>query len=147
MSIADFCHAHPSVAHPHESLRTAARRMSDEGVGCLVVVDDERRPVGMLTDRDVVMRGLRRRLDLDATRVSEIMTDDVTTVAEFVEREIAIRRLRAEGIRRIPVVDDARRLVGVFSIDDALQAFAECATGVADVSRSQFPDPTAPRRT
>ena len=145
MPIADFCHEQPSVVRPGESLRTAARRMAEDGVGCLVVVDDERRPVGMITDRDVVMRGLRRRLDLDATPVSQVMTGDVTTIAGFIEREVAVRRLRAEGIRRIPVVDEAHRLVGIFSIDDALQAFAECATEVAAVARSQFPEPGATR--
>lgn len=137
MSIADYCQKNPSRARGDETLRVAAQRMADDGVGCLVVVDDHERPVGILTDRDIVMRGLRRRRDLDSTPVSEIMTTDVTTVPEFIERDIAIRRLRAEGIRRIPVVDDERRLSGIFTIDDALQAFAECAGATAAVARSQ----------
>lgn len=140
MSIEDFCKSRPSTALPDETLREAARRMTDDGVGCLVVVDDDLRPLGMITDRDIVMRGMRRRRDLDKTTVSQVMTGDVTTVPAFTLREVAIRRLRAEGIRRIPVVDDAHRLCGVFSVDDALQAFAECATGAAAVARSQFPE-------
>lgn len=143
MSIADYCQKNPSRARPEETLRVAAQRMADDGVGCLVVVDGDQRPVGILTDRDVVMRGLRRRRDLDATPVSDVMTTDVTTVPEFIEREIAIRRLRAEGIRRIPVVDDQGRLAGIFSIDDALQAFAECAGAAASVARVQVTETTA----
>lgn len=145
MSIGDYCRGTPTVVRPEETLRTAARRMAEDGVGCLVVVDEARHPVGMVTDRDVVVQGLRRRLDLDTTPVSEIMARDVTTVPAFLEREVAIRRLRAEGVRRLPVVDETRRLVGVFAIDDALQAFAECAGAVAAVARSQFPEPAPPK--
>ena len=143
MSISDYCQKNPSRVRPDETLRVAAKRMDEDGVGCLVVVNDEQRPVGILTDRDVVMRGLRRRRDLDATPVSEIMTTDVTTVPEFIERQIAIRRLRAEGIRRIPVVDDESRLVGIFSIDDALQSFAACAEAAAAVALVQSSEDTA----
>lgn len=144
MSIAEYCQRNPSRAKPDETLRAAARRMSDEGVGSLVVVDEGDRPVGIVTDRDIVVRGLRRRCDLDATPVSEVMTRDVTTVDESAERDVAIRRLRAEGIRRIPVVDSQRRLCGIFTVDDALQAVSECTSAMAAVSRTQLPEAPAP---
>lgn len=140
MTIAEFCQRNPSRARPQESLREAARRMADDGVGCLVVVDESERPVGIVTDRDIVMRGLRRRVDLDRTPVSQVMTSELATVHESSERDVAIRRLRAEGVRRIPVIDEQHRLTGIFSVDDALQAVAECTTAVAAVTRSQFPE-------
>lgn len=144
MSIADFCERNPSRARPDETLREAARRMNDDSVGSLVVVDEDGHPVGIITDRDIVVRGLRRRCNLDATPVSEVMTEDVTTIYENADRDVAIRRLRAEAVRRIPVVDDQRRLCGIFSVDDALQAVAECTTAVASVSRSQLPETPTP---
>lgn len=144
MTIADFCQKNPSRVRPDETLREAARRMADDGVGCLVVVDEGERPVGIVTDRDIVTRGLRRQRNLDATPVSEVMSTELATVHEFSERDVAIRRLRAEGVRRIPVIDERRRLLGIFSVDDALQAVAECTGAVAAVSRSQFPETPIP---
>ena len=58
--------------------------------------------------------------------------------------EIAPEEIPTEGIRRIPVVDSHRRLCGVFTVDDALQAVAECTSAVAAVSRTQLPEASAP---
>ena len=76
MPVRDYCCRVMVSASPEDSVREAAKRMETEGVGCLVVVDAECMPVGMLTDRDVVMRVLRRRRDPDATRVMDVMQAD-----------------------------------------------------------------------
>jgi CBS domain-containing protein len=139
MPVGDFCRREPCTATAGESIREAAKRMDARGVGCLVVVDAEGKPVGMLTDRDLVMRGLRRRRDPDSTTVGELMHDDVTRVREAAPLEVAIRRMRSDAVRRIPVVDDVGRLVGILAADDVLQLAASELAGVAEAIRTQFP--------
>lgn len=139
MLVRDLCRRSPCTATPQESVREAAQRMDTRGVGSLVVVDPEGRPVGMLTDRDVVMRVLRRRRDPDQTTVGSVMHGDVSTVREAALLEVGIRRMRADGLRRVPVVDDRGRLVGILAADDVLQLDASELAGIAEAVRSQFP--------
>jgi CBS domain-containing protein len=139
MSILDYCRRNPCTARPDESIREAARRMDTRGVGCLVVVDGENKPVGMLTDRDIAMRVLRRRRDPDATTVEEAMERDLSSVTVDAPVERAVRRMHTEGYRRIPVVDREGRLVGIFATDDAIQLLASELAGLAEAVRSQFP--------
>ena len=139
MPVGDFCRREPCTATPDESIREAAKRMDARGVGSLVVVDAEGKPVGMLTDRDLVMRGLRRRRNPDATTVAELMQGEVSRVRETAPLEVAIRRMRSDAVRRIPVVDDAGRLVGILAADDVLQLASSELAGVAEAIRAQFP--------
>ena len=104
MPVGDFCRREPCTATADESIREAAKRMDARGVGCLVVVDAGGRPVGMLTDRDLVMRGLRRRRDPDTTTVGEVMHGDVTRVREAAPLEVAIRRMRSRQRLRLRIV-------------------------------------------
>jgi CBS domain-containing protein len=73
MSVRDFCRREVCTATAEESIREAAKRMAARGVGALVVVGENQRPIGMLTDRDIVMHVLRRRRDPDRVAVSEAM--------------------------------------------------------------------------
>jgi len=139
VTINDFARRNPSTATAEETVREAARRMEARGVGCLVVVDADQRPIGMVTDRDLVMRLLRRRRDPDTTTVGEVMHPEVTSVSEDAPVERAMRRMHQEGIRRVPVVDTAGRLTGIFAADDAVQLLASELSGVAEAVRAQFP--------
>jgi CBS domain-containing protein len=137
--IHQFARRNPATATADESVREAARRMDARGVGCLVVVDADDKPIGMLTDRDLVMRVLRRRRDPEQTKVGEVMHPEVSSVTEDAPLERALRRMHQEGLRRLPVVDQKGRLTGIFAADDALQLLASEVAGVAEAVRSQFP--------
>ncbi len=139
MAVRDFCRRSPCTATPDESIREAAKRMDARGVGSLVVVDAEGKPVGMLTDRDIVMRVLRRRLDPDETTVGSVMQGEVSHVREAAPLEVAVRRMRSDAVRRIPVVDDSGKLAGILTSDDVLQLAASELAGVSEAIRSQFP--------
>jgi CBS domain-containing protein len=139
MSILDYCRRNPCTATTDESVREAAKRMDARGVGCVVVIDAAGKPVGMLTDRDIVVRVLRRRLDLDATTVGETMQGELSAVSIDAPVERAVRRMHVEGVRRIPVVDHGGVLVGIFSADDAIQLLSSEFAGLAEAVRSQFP--------
>lgn len=120
MSVSRIARTEVDVARPDETVSTAAQRMAARQVGTLVVVDEERRPVGILTDRDVTVRVVGARRDPESCRVSAAMTPDPRTVEETATIEGAIGVMRREGVRRLPVVDRAGRLAAIVTLDDAL---------------------------
>ncbi len=138
MSVGDHCRRGFSRANQDETVREAAQRMRDENAGCLVVVDDKERPIGTLTDRDVAMQVLRRGRQPNETKVGEVMHEEITTLWESTPLLTAFRRMRADGLRRIPVVDDAGKTIGVMEWDDALQVIATELDQAAQVARSQW---------
>ncbi len=140
MSIDQFCRHDLITASPGESVREAAKRMSNEGVGCLVVVDEEHRPLGMVTDRDIVGRVIRRRKDPDAVELGDIMSPDVVSVWREVALDRAFHRMRQEGVRRIAVTDESGVLTGILTYDDALPLLAQRFQLAAGVVSSQYPN-------
>jgi CBS domain-containing protein len=143
MAVRDYCRRDPVTVTPDQSVREAAQRMQAHGVGMLVVVDAEGRPVGALTDRDVTIRLVRRGRDADTTPVEAVMNSEVSVVSEAASLEVALRRMRADAVRRMPVVDGEGRLVGIVTLDDALQLISSEIAGVAEVVRAQFPADTS----
>jgi CBS domain-containing protein len=140
VSVAEYCRRDPQCASASESVRAAARRMDAAGVGCLVVVDERRRPRGVLTDRDVALAVLCRGVDPDATTAGELLEGDVVSVTARAPLAVAIRMLRLHAIRRLPVVDArSGELVGIFTADDVMQLVAAELGAVAEVARQQFP--------
>lgn len=115
--------ARPVVtAAPDEDVGAVARKMRDGHVGCVVVVEG-RRPVGIVTDRDLTLRVLAEG-DSPSLRVSEVMTADPETVLESAGIEATLRAMRKSGTRRLPVVDEHGHLVGIITHDDLLVLLA-----------------------
>ncbi|MFE5587586.1 CBS domain-containing protein [Kitasatospora sp. NPDC056531] len=96
----------------------AAQRMEQEAVGC-VLVTDHGRLQGILTDRDLAVRGLARNYD-PGRPVADLMTAPVTTVDTDDDLDTAYRVLRSADVRRLPVLDDGRP-VGILTVDDLLR--------------------------
>lgn len=120
----EFCNRQVVVAKQGESLKDAAQRMLSAHVGCLVVVNDEngkRKPIGMLTDRDIVV-GVLARTDrhLHSLTVGDVMSTDIVTAWEGERLQDTLERMCNLGIRRIPVVDRNGSLHGIVSFDDLL---------------------------
>ena len=105
------------VAELEESAATAARRMRDFRVGCVVVVRDGR-PVGIVTDRDLAVRVVAEGRDAERTLVSEIVTYEATTVPREAGVETAVRLMSERGVRRLPIVTDDGRVTGIVTADD-----------------------------
>ncbi len=147
MPVRDYCRGDPSTAAPGDSLRAAAQEMEKRGVGCLVVVDGTEQPIGMITDRDIALGVLREGLDPEDTAVERVMHEPVITVTGKASLGVALRFMRQNGLRRIPVVDNQTgRLLGLFTCDDFLQLASAELEGVAEVVRSQFPAELSGRR-
>lgn len=115
-----------ATAFPAESIREAARRMADFDVGTLVVLEEPHsgdrasRAVGVVTDRDIVLRCVARELDPDEATVSDVMTTPVHTVRDETPVVDAIAKMAGAGARRLVVVEDGDRVAGVLSLDDVL---------------------------
>lgn len=137
MSAGRICTRVTQTAAPEETIREAAARMDQEGVGTLVVLDDARRPIGILTDRDVAVRCVARSLDADATRVSQLMSVPVSSVHEDTPIESALRMMAGAKARRSLVVDSDGALVGVLALDDVLELLAEEAEAIGNLIRVQ----------
>lgn len=126
----------PVTARPDTTVRKAARLMADGDVGALPVVDDGRL-VGIVTDRDLVVRVLAAGLDPD-TPVGEIASGDLSTVTPDTPLTEAARLLGQAQVRRLPVVSPDGALVGIVTQADLARNAAHELTGAA-VARISVP--------
>ena len=114
---------------PDTSLKDAAERMRALNVGSLPVVQGGKL-VGIITDRDIVVRSVALGMDPNSTRVSQAMTSDVETVFQDEDLDVAIRKMREEQIRRILVVDrGSGKLAGIIALGDLAENIDEKAAG------------------
>ncbi|SDO71858.1 CBS domain-containing protein [Lutimaribacter pacificus] len=126
MKVSEIMSPHPLTVSPDQTLGEAAELMQRIDAGFLPVGEDDRL-VGMLTDRDIAIRGVGAGKGPGA-KVREVMTDDVCYCFEDEEIEAAARNMGAQQIRRVPVIDRDKRLVGVLSLGDiAVRQAAETA--------------------
>jgi len=147
MSIGRICVRSVDLANPQESAWEAAERMRQRAVGSLVVVDANIHPVGIVTDRDLVERVLAAELDPRSTRILDVMTPGPRSVSESPPLESAFSILRSGPFRRLPVVDDEGKLVGLVSLDDLLVWMAKNFFQVAQLLRREAPTTIAARTT
>ena len=111
------------------TVTTAAERMEQAGVGCLVVVDNDAM-VGIVTDRDLVRRVLARRLPAD-TRIDDAMSTPLVSVNGDDDVRLVFETFRTKAVRRLPVVHDGQ-VAGVVTVDDLL---AVLSGQLADIAR------------
>jgi CBS domain-containing protein len=105
------------VVAPDESVQRAAQLMDDLNVGALPVCDGTRL-VGMVTDRDITVRATAVGLDPNDTEVAAVMTEDTRWCTENQSADEVLRLMGEAQIRRLPVLDDNERVVGIVSLGD-----------------------------
>jgi signal-transduction protein with cAMP-binding, CBS, and nucleotidyltransferase domain len=140
LRIKDVAVHEPVTARVDESVGTCARRMHDEHVGCLVVVernDGSEFPVGMLTDRDIAIEVVAFGLDPATLTAGDVMTEKPATVDEDDDLLGALAHMRERGVRRLPVVRPDGALSGMLALDNLLEALGEEIDGVVGVMRAQ----------
>lgn len=142
MTAGEFCNRQVIIARRDERITEAARRIRDCHVGTLIVVDEQdgrRFPVGILTDRDLVVRVLTADgHDTDALVVDNVMTPTLVTVPEHESLFDAVKKMRSFGVRRLPVVNEHGGLEGLLTFDDLIDVVAEELSDLsALVSREQ----------
>jgi CBS domain-containing protein len=102
---------------PDDTLRAAATKMKELGVGPLPVCEN-RSVVGMVTDRDITVRAVALGLDPAATTVRDVMSAEIICCFEDQEVEVAARLMESKQIRRVMVMDRDKKLVGIVTIAD-----------------------------
>jgi CBS domain-containing protein len=140
MAIGDICKRDVVYVNGDVTIHAACKLMRHYHVGSLVVVDDEegkRAPVGILTDRDIVVEIDAMDLDAKVITAGDIMSQVLVTVPESLGVFETIEIMRCKGVRRVPVVDGENCLVGIVAIDDLLEVLAGGFTDIARVVSSQ----------
>lgn len=125
MSIGRICSREVQLAEPHESAAIAAMRMSNQNVGTLVVTDEQNKPIGIVTDRDLVARVMAAGKEPHGCTVGELMTRSPKSVREEAPIEEVLVQMCGLGLRRMIVVDADGRLTGIVSLDDILSLLGE----------------------
>ncbi|MES2130292.1 MAG: CBS domain-containing protein [Pseudomonadota bacterium] len=140
MRIGDICTMQTIYCTRSETVQGAALLMRKHHVGDIVVVDQpgaEVVPVGIVTDRDIVVSVIALGLDPASLEVSDVMSADLLTTAEEDDVYETIERMRQRGIRRVPVVDAAGTLRGIVSVDDLLEFLAQEMGELSRISAHQ----------
>jgi CBS domain-containing protein len=149
MPIGEICNREVVIVQRDTSVQEAAQLMRQHHVGALVVVDEvsgKRKPVGMVTDRDLVVDVLAPQLDAAVITVGDIMLPELGSVAESSGVFEVIQFMRAKAVRRLPVVDGQGALIGIVALDDLLTLLAEELNDLAGlVSREQAKESHARR--
>ncbi len=139
MSLERFCRKAPATALPDQTLREVALKMRDHHVGAIVVVENER-PIGIVTDRDLVMRSLVEPRDPSTTPVRDVMSRNPIVIRNDQKIDDALIALRQSGVRRLPIVDGQGRMVGVVAVDDLVVLMAgELGVAVTAVQSNRGP--------
>lgn len=138
MDVDLICNHNVATISKTEGVVDAAALMRDQHVGNLIVVErrgEANTPIGILTDRDIVVGVLAKRVAPDGVTVDDAMTRNPLTVREDASIEFALREMRRYGVRRAPVVRANGDLVGVIAVDDIIQHLALQLSRLADVIR------------
>lgn len=128
MPIGEICNREVIFVQKETTVLEAARLMREHHVGSLVALDEIagiRQPVGLVTDRDLVVEVLALGLDASVITVGDIMLTGPATVSERTGVYETIQYMRDKAVRRLPVVNEQGELVGIVSMDDLLSLLAE----------------------
>jgi len=141
MLLKDICTLDAVCCNPNTTVLAAARLMRERHAGDVIVVDDPQggqTPIGVVTDRDIVVEVLGKELDPAKITVREIMRTPVVVAGTSEDASQAIERMKLHGVRRLPLVDERLKLAGVICLDDLLGRLAGDAAALAEiVSREQ----------
>ena len=124
MKTADICNTRVVTALASAPLPEIAKLMRKNHVGSVVVVDDKdpRRPIGIVTDRDIVVEVVAAGQDARTVNAGEVMSGSIVTAAVDDDASWSLKVMRDRGIRRLPVIDAKGAMIGIVALDDLLSA-------------------------
>lgn len=126
---------HVEFIRPDATIEEAAKMMKDHNIGSLPVCDGDRL-VGMVTDRDLVIRAVSDRKNLQKTHVKEVMSTPIVYCFDDQEAEEAARIMEVKKIRRVVVLDRAKRMVGIATLDNLAETQALAGEVIANLTHS-----------
>jgi len=128
MKAGELCNREVVTATRETTIPEAARLMRDHHVGSLVIVEmheGRMEPVGIITDRDLVIEVIAEDVDFDTVTVGDIMSYALLKIPEQESVFDTAQRMRARGVRRVPVISETGELIGILALDDMLELLSE----------------------
>jgi CBS domain-containing protein len=135
----DFARTNVVTISPDASIKEAANLMTNHNVGSLVV-SSYKKPIGIITDRDIVTRVVHLSKDLYHTKVVDVMTGNPHVLGEELSLFEALESMKDKGVRRFPIVNEEGDLSGFFSVDDVLYLLAIEMSAVRRIIESETPE-------
>ena len=124
---------------PEAPVAAVACKMNDRSVGSVVVLEDGK-PIGIITDRDLVVRVLCKGRDPGSTKAKDVMTQNLATIGEQSDALTSLGRMREAHVRRLPIVGEDGSLIGIVALDDLAYHLARCHQELAEAIAA-FPIP------
>ena len=123
MFIGEICNRNTVIASRNTGILELAQLMREHHVGSIIITEQQNDcniPVGIITDRDLVIELLSKDIDTKSVSAGDLMSAELATVRESSHVYDTLKLMRGKGIRRVPVVNDENVLVGILSVDDLL---------------------------
>lgn len=141
MTVGKICNRDVVVTRADDTIESVARLMKEYHIGDIVVVEDrgggQMAPVGIVTDRDVVVEVIAAGVAPDAVTVGDIMSFELVTAHEDDSLWDTLQRMRINAVRRVPVIDGQGALAGILTLDDLLELLAGELVDLARVANRQ----------
>ena len=128
MKVKDVMHQGAEWVAPQTPLPEVARKMRDLDIGCIPIGENDRL-IGMVTDRDIACRGVANSQDLAKLTARDVMSKGILYCRDSEELEDALRVMEQKQVRRLPVIDDRKRMVGMLSLGDVADAASHELSG------------------
>lgn len=140
MILKELCNRDVVVVGADSLVLEAAKLMKRYNVGDVIVVKREQgnvTPVGILTDRDIVVELIADEVDVKTVSVGDVMSIELHTANENEDSSDVLKRMKRKGIRRLPIVNDDNQLQGIISVDDILELISEEQIDIASILSQQ----------
>lgn len=128
MNVRDVMNPNAKTVSPSTTLKDAAAIMAEKNIGFLLIGSDDQLK-GTLTDRDIVLRAVAQGKNLESTTVGDVLTGEILYCKDDQDVDQVAKNMSEKQVRRMPVVDESKRLVGVVSIGDMAQALNKDEVG------------------
>jgi CBS domain-containing protein len=138
MTVYACCQTNVVSVKPDATVQFVAGLMKEKNIGCVVVTDDHR-PVGIITDRDIALRTVTLCGEPETALIESIMTRDLRTIRKDTGIFDAIQEMKTSGVRRMPIVDSGGRLVGLLTVDDLIRLLAREMADIARIIGKESP--------
>lgn len=140
MPVGEICNRDVVILKREDTIHEAAKLMRQHHIGDVLVVEERggvQVPVGIVTDRDLVVEIMAPDLDQKVITVGDIMVRELATVNESIGVFEAIQYMRSKAVRRLPIVDENGGLVGILTLDDLLELLSEELLAIAKLVKCQ----------
>jgi len=138
MTVYDSCQPNVVTAPPDAKITDVVKLMDEKNVGC-VIITEKQIPVGIITDRDITLRVIGAKKDPKKLEIQSVMTKKPTIIEGKKGLFEAMHQFEGKDFRRMPVVDERGRLVGIITIDDLMRLLARELSFMTMVIETQSP--------